>query len=518
MTISTVQRRLLTNATSAAPATLPRLGATVLVALVAVLARIPSYFEPHHYSDEGIFAAVGYRLLQGFTLYNEAWDDKPPFVYWLYAGIMHVAGPSMPAVRLAAAAAAVTLSVGTLFLVTRTNGRGWGLTAGLACALIVATPFIEGNLALTELFAAAPVALGFALIVAATLPAGRGPRSDGCPQILPLTTRRAAAIAAAGSLIGAGFMFKQVASFDAAAAGLWLLLTGRSGVSRAAWLTAGFAATCAIVALVLLADGALGEGLHANFAFYQTYFVIGPVAPPVVRYGRLVPTITATILVLLLHRRATTGSLATLWLGWAAAGVLLSTRPYGHYVVQSVAPAAFALVVLAARRSFARADLPLLATAVIASGLIWLQMERYWFYYPAVRGDYYENTLAYFTGRRDRVSYQEHFTPRVSDQYAIIDVIRASEERTFFGWGEYPWVYPLAKASSPTRYLISYHSQFHDHAQSEIFNALKANPPKYIAWEIDEWRMLTGLSAFVDENYRVQGHYGRSILFERLTP
>src|SRR5579884_1507391 len=69
----------------------------VAVAVLAVALRAPSLLEPHHYSDEGIFAAVAQRLLQGHPLYAGAWDDKPPLVYWLYAGVLAAAGPSMVA-------------------------------------------------------------------------------------------------------------------------------------------------------------------------------------------------------------------------------------------------------------------------------------------------------------------------------------------------------------------------------------------------------------------------------------
>ena len=71
----------------------------LLVALVFTL-RLPSLFEPHHYGDEGVFAATAQRLLHGGMLYTESWDDKPPLVFLLYAAVQALAGPSMLALRL----------------------------------------------------------------------------------------------------------------------------------------------------------------------------------------------------------------------------------------------------------------------------------------------------------------------------------------------------------------------------------------------------------------------------------
>ena len=175
-------------------------------AALTLLLRLPTLFEPHHYADEGIFAAVAQQLLHGGSLYRTVWDDKPPLIYWLYAALLGTLGPSMPALRLVAAlwAAAAGAAVAVL-------GRRWcspraGLLAAILFALAVSTPFLEGNLALTELFAAAPVAWAFVL-------------ADGPGK--PWHT------AAAGVLLGAAVLFKQVAALDAAALGIALLLAGR---------------------------------------------------------------------------------------------------------------------------------------------------------------------------------------------------------------------------------------------------------------------------------------------------
>ena len=65
---------------------LPSAALTLLIAL-AVALRIPSLYEPRWYRDEGIFAAIAHSIRSGDTLYADAWDNKPPLIFFTYAAI-----------------------------------------------------------------------------------------------------------------------------------------------------------------------------------------------------------------------------------------------------------------------------------------------------------------------------------------------------------------------------------------------------------------------------------------------
>ena len=58
-----------------------------LILFTTFILRFPSLFEPFWYGDEGIFAAVARNLNLGGTLYQTAWDNKPPAIYLTYAAI-----------------------------------------------------------------------------------------------------------------------------------------------------------------------------------------------------------------------------------------------------------------------------------------------------------------------------------------------------------------------------------------------------------------------------------------------
>jgi 4-amino-4-deoxy-L-arabinose transferase-like glycosyltransferase len=145
--------------------------------------RVPSFAEPHHYGDEGIFAAVAQQVLNGQVLYDRTWDDKPPLVFWLYAAVLSLTGPSMPALRLVAALWAALAAGAAAALAGRLGGRRAAWIAGAGAAFLLSTPLIEANLALTELFASAPVAWAIVLLAADRhAEASPHPRGSGAGQ------------------------------------------------------------------------------------------------------------------------------------------------------------------------------------------------------------------------------------------------------------------------------------------------------------------------------------------------
>lgn len=468
----------------------------VAAAAVTVLLRLPTLLEPHHYADEGIFAAVAQQLLHGETLYRTVWDDKPPLIYWLYAAVLATAGPSMPTLRLIAALWAAAGTAAVALLGSRWASPRVGLAAGVLFALLVSTPFIEGTLALTELFAAAPVAWAYVLA--------------GVPT--PATARRALA---AGVLLGVAVLFKQVAALDTLALGIALLLTG--GPRRAALLLGGWLLLPATVGALLAVQGSLATGAHAVFGFYGGYLAAGSGHTPLTRLLGLVPGLIALSGAVIAARwgRLGPGHVLALWLAFAVTGATLAGRWYGHYLVQAAAPVALTVALLSStRREAASAHVlgPVLCAAAL---LVGATFNRFWLSYPMVRPGYYANLAAYLSGQRDRAAFAAYFDWRVATQEAFAPLIRADAERTLFIWGEFPWLYALADAQNPTPYVTSYHTAYVAGAKEQVLRALWARPPRFIVWEHDEWRRLPGLEQLLAERYEQVARVGSTELFRR---
>ncbi len=470
--------------------------ACIAIAALTLVLRLPGLLEPHHYSDEGIFAAVAQRLLQGHTLYREAWDDKPPLIFCLYAVVLAAFGPSMVALRAVAGVWAAATAVAVTAFGYRLASPRAGMAAGIVYALLTSTPFIEGNLALTELFGATPAAISMLVL------AGGADRPRA---------------SLAGVLLGIAFLFKQVYALEAVAAGLYLLLTDRSRAERAFALTAGFALAVLATVAILGATGALREAAHAALGFYGGYLSEGSALPAAFRWLRPAPVAVSIAVVLVRRRRGQSAGLPellVLWLGFSLTGSLLALRPFGHYLVQPAAPVALMIVwsvTRAARRQPLWPAMPLAA----ALPLIAVVFAPFWLSFPMVRPGYYRLTLGRLTGHVTPTAADRELDRRVPPQAAIARQIRAGTERSMFIWGELPWLYPLAGARSPVRFVAAYHTAFVAGGKAEVMAALHQSPPRYIVVDQQEWRRLPGLAEFIAARYAWEAGWDEIELYRR---
>ena len=60
----------------------------IFLLLLFTLLRIPSLFEPSWYGDEGIYQVIGTGIHQGRLLYSGIWDNKPPFLFFIYSFVL----------------------------------------------------------------------------------------------------------------------------------------------------------------------------------------------------------------------------------------------------------------------------------------------------------------------------------------------------------------------------------------------------------------------------------------------
>ena len=75
---------------------IPSMSTRLLLAAIAVLliVRLPSLVQPMG-SDQGLYAYVGDRILHGELAYRDAWDQKPPGIHYIYAGLRAIAQRDM---------------------------------------------------------------------------------------------------------------------------------------------------------------------------------------------------------------------------------------------------------------------------------------------------------------------------------------------------------------------------------------------------------------------------------------
>lgn len=393
----------------------------LLAFALLVALRSPSIVQPAG-ADQGLYAYVGQRILDGGLPYRDAWDQKPPAIHFTYAA-MYAIWPSqsvVPATDLAVAVANAAL----LALLGRRvlPGSGAGETAALLF-LFFGNPAFQ-RLGGVRVRAQCEVFIAL-LVTGAFLLLWRAARSGGAVSRL--------AIALAGLCLGAAATFKYNAAVYAAPAAVALVLWPRSVAERSDTLLrrarfvvpllAGFAMPFGALLAVFAAGGALDDLVQATIDYNLRYSgeTYGGAAA-VLSYLVTFPIAHARVdtlwwmgglgcVVLLIgsrHRREFV--IVPLWVAAACASIAINgSRGLPQYFVQAGPPLALAAGSMVAwwwgRSSlFVRGAL----LAVLAVGA--------WRVTDVPKGvDYTWHDVRYLAGRLTRADYLDRFGARASD-------------------------------------------------------------------------------------------------------
>jgi len=495
----------------------PSPGATALAAaglavLLACALRLPSLFEPHWYGDEGQFASIAHDIRHGRVLYRDAWDLKPPFIFWTYAAIQWVGGTGMFPIRLAGLLALVATQLTVMAGVARIAGSGRSWVAGLVLAVLVGSPLLEGNLAMTETFMVLPIALAMLVIVLAP------GRSDSSRMRL---------YCLAGVLVGLGMNYKQVTAWDGAAFGLFLLVTERRWRVALPLLCAGVALPHLLVVGWFLLDGAFADYWSGVAGELPRYAGWAPDYGRLHSAGRFLPAATLTLLLGLQRVRGTKPglqSLGPLWLAFSFAGAASSGFGFPHYLQQMAPPLALTMATLPrpslSVRSAGRAALAC-AVVVVALAVGYRQFEATFAERPQNRPfRYYTDALARVRGTLSEEDYVLQFDGTALTTERIATAIRddrPSDGARLFAWSEIPWVYALSGVPNASRYYTGYLILDMPGARTELLESLAAAPPTYLVLVDGPYDPIRELNALADRDYELLEAGGDWRLF-RLRP
>ncbi len=442
-----------------------------------ILARIPSLFEPHHYGDEEIYFVMGRGWREGVPFYRGIFDHKPPLIYIL-AGVAR----SVFWLRFFLLVWMVVYT--WLFWLLAEwfwsgfkglSKRRQGILSNASTALFAlfsSSPALEGQIANGELFMMMPV-------VGALVFLGR---QKG------LTVKK---FFVAGLIAGVGLLFKIPMVFDVMAFGLFWFFFRKRGLREAGaalldsklWaMVGGFLTPFLIVSAYYFLRGMGADYLRGvlliNLGYTSSYatssYKFNPLSSGLFMRGMILASFTLMLYVL--RKRMREGVVwASLWLGFALFGALLSARPYPHYLQQVVPAAALLLpsvVVMDNWREW-------LAVGWLAvSGVMAGKKIRFW-YYPTV--SYYQNFWDTVRGRKSREAYLSYFdnfqrNKRVADYLRE----RMGKEDEVFVWGTDPTIYNLLdKLPAGGRYIVSFHVRDFK-AYGETMAALVNKKPKYV--------------------------------------
>lgn len=460
----------------------------LIICTLFIFLRLPALIEPYWYGDEGIYEVIGQMMNNGSLLYRDAWDNKPPLLYMIYA----FANGDQPSVKLIALLFGLGAVVAFFILSYRffASSKTTVFVSGLF-AFLFATPLVEGNIANAENFM-----LVFTIGAALLLYRFTKKETDvGLSRDI---------LVFAGLLLGIGFLFKTVALFDFVGFAFFLLLMHLR--NKKTWSQLVNAIPSYILFILPFVFGFLTPfliavisfaSLHNVGAFIQAAFFdnVGYVGYENYFFGieqgllllKLI-LLGASVIILFWKRNVLSKEylFVITWLLFTLFSAFFSGRPYTHYVLVLI-PSACLFIGLGLAAQKRRNKNIFLASSVI----LILTLGTSFLYYPAKAFDYYPNAVLFLTGQKDVQSYQYFFDYKTPRDYAIGEFIKKNTTETdnVYIWGDNAQIYLLSGKLPTSKYLDSYHLVQNNVAVTETQQAIEKAKPKYIV-TLDEAQPL----------------------------
>ena len=302
-------------------------------AALYTLLRLPSFFEPHWYTDEAGYTTTAQALLRGKLLYAGIWNNKPPLHLWTIAAAVRLLGPAEWGLHLLTYLSGLAVLGAVLWAGSRLLRPRAAFVASLLVAAGLGLPILDAELAIPESLLIAPVSWAalLAIVEIRDRRAGAPPR----PWLAP----------AAGLLAAAGIAYQQTAVADAAAIGLILALGPFARREVLAYVGAVVLPTAAWIGIfaVLAGPATLAFAL-AGFYVPYSHNVIPQHPPGLALYaGTLAVAVGLAVGAAALLRGRGQGW--AIWT-WAIAALLVpaaARQPFPHFLLPSLVPAVLAV-------------------------------------------------------------------------------------------------------------------------------------------------------------------------------
>jgi hypothetical protein len=236
--------------------------AIVFSATLISLATISAHYGPCP-QDRHMFEYMGQCIVAGRPLYVACWDNKPPMLPWINAGVLALSGDSTVAISVAAGVAAgitvLCVVVGTWLWL----GRYLGSALCLLASLIISLRFYDACTNGTEAYATMFESVAALLLVlgwrAVGWRAALGVFLSGAVFALAVATKQNAV----GGPV-AGVVTAIILSFAVPTLRRRLLGLALAGL-------AGLAVTAAIICLILARQSLLDEAWYAVFTYNRLF-------------------------------------------------------------------------------------------------------------------------------------------------------------------------------------------------------------------------------------------------------
>lgn len=456
-----------------------------------ILLRLPSLFEPLWHRDEGISLTVGQTIANGAVLYRDVFDNKMPLFYALFALANNIFNVKVVGLLFSI--------IGAIFFVLLTHKVTKNLNAtaaaGIIYALLTSLPLWEGNVINGEILMIVPTIIGMYMLF-------------GKDSI----TRKRALVA--GIFFGLAFMIKAPSLFDAAAAGILILLftlnSLKTKVKILTLLGLGFLIPLAIAIMYFLFQNALNDFIDTAFLGNTGYVDWGTtlIIPKGWLYARAI-MVTALVAVLFYYRSKMTMAtkIAAVWFLFAAYGALLSGRPYTHYLLQIAPSVALTAGLIVRNHSSLTSVLILFTSLVLSTQVFTVNLGSI-----SYQKDYYLNAILWATGNKTTKDYYNFFEPITARNYEINKYLNThlSPNEKIYIWGDEPTIYALSHRMPVGRYVASYHTDMNRNLNSynDTIKKLQEEKPRIILMIKPQPR------PFPELDNLLEGYYNKATVIE----
>lgn len=470
-----------------------------LIFLFLVL-RIPSLFEPYWYGDEGVYLAIGEALRKGVTLYKNIHDNKPPTLYFLAAISQTVFGFRLLLLIVMAPTIYFFHRLSRLFL--------WPKVTKITTILfliLTSIPLFEGNIANAEVFMLLPTILGVYLFFKSK------------PTLKTLIF--------SGLLLGFAFTIKIPVAFEFAFLCLWLFVDDLdsfkkifSNLKNIFIFALAFISPIALWAIYYYFQGAFKPFLFASLLQnigYLSSWATGTHSSSLASGGlltRLIVLLISWLIIFILKSKKIISSKFSFLLFWFSAtifGVLLSGRPYPHYLIQSLPPLILIFVEIFNFKDHKNQLLSLFSCFFFAFILFKFQF----YFYPVFK--YYSNFYSYAIGQKSVNDYQGYFGNQVGNIYKVSNYLKsntASQDKIFV-WGDQPYIYALSDRLPSSKYTVAYHIVDFNGYQITM-DKIKTDLPKFIVCYSMSGRPFPELDLFIKNYYYSANIIGDATIYQ----
>ena len=456
----------------------------LILGIVVFFLRLPSCFEPFTYGDEGIYLTLGQAIRKGLVLYKDIHDNKPPLLYLLAA----LAGSFSYYRAILFFWSLVTIYFFYKLCLLLFKNKTAQILSTFVFAILTSIHTFEGNVGNAENFMILPTLGGFYLL---------------------LKTKKWQHYFFAGILFSLATLFKVPAAFDFIAALFFslILFTSQKQKKYSLFIVHYSLFICGFLIPILAtfayyaSKNAFNYYLSAAFSQNLPYLASWNSDKPKVAsfpFSLIIRAILlgGVLIFIFLYQKklSSTVKLILTWFPFTLFAALLSSRPYPHYLLQTIPPLAFSWGLVTSR--IKEKIIPLFFSLLLAFSFFWF---KFW-HYPNI--PYYINFYQFIIGQKGKEEYFKYFGKQTKFLYQTAQYLKSQtkpEERIFI-WGNQPSIYALASRLPAGRYTVAYHIvDFNGY--KETMESLKSNFPKYIVISKEEKRLFKELSSFLQANY-----------------